>query len=160
YASYASKPPLNTLDPAALRAYVDHAFRERGDGTLQLKCRPEIESQIYAVGPENGAWNLLHAVDATVTVASGAATNAMLPELGGDVLRLRGDDRERVEDVGRDELAHLDPLALLRERVELRLQVAPAVQVEHAAVRGRGAVERDLLLHRGLGRLHLLVVRS
>ena len=55
------------------------------------------------------------------------------------------DDGERVEDLVVDEVAHLDPLALLRQLVELVLQVAPAVELEHAAVRGRRAVERDLL---------------
>ena len=50
-------------------------------------------------------------------------------------------------------VAHLLPLALLRQRVELVLQAAPAVQLEHGAVGGRRAVEGDLLAGAGGGRL-------
>ena len=57
-------------------------------------------------------------------------------------------------------VAHLHPLALLRERVELVLQVAPAVQLEHGAVRRRRAVERDLLLRARSRGLELLLVRA
>jgi pimeloyl-ACP methyl ester carboxylesterase len=86
YAVFASKPPLNALDPATLRAYVDHALRDRGDGVLELVCRPDVEAQIYAMGPDNGAWSILGDVPAPVAVASGAATNAMLPALVGEVV--------------------------------------------------------------------------
>ena len=41
--SYASKPPLNALAPAALAAYVDYGLRERPDGTVELKCRPRTK---------------------------------------------------------------------------------------------------------------------
>src|SRR5438876_7429149 len=62
-----------------------------------------------------------------------------------DLLGLAG-HRERAEDLVVDELPHLLPLALLREPVEVTLEVAPAVQLEDAPVRGRRPVERDLLL--------------
>ena len=65
-------------------------------------------------------------------------------QLGRDLLGL-AHDGERVEDLVVDEVAHLHPLALLGEGVQLVLQVAPAVEVEHASVRRRRAVERDLL---------------
>ncbi len=106
YAAYSSKPPLDALDPATLRAYVDHALRDRGDGVLQLKCRPEIESQIYAMGPDNGAWSILGDVDVPVTVASGAATNAMLPAMVADVVARLGHARHELWD-GR---GHFGPL--------------------------------------------------
>src|SRR5687768_11392048 len=78
-----------------------------------------------------------------------------LRQLRCDLLGL-ADDGEGVQDVVVDERAHLLPLALLREPVELGLQVAPAVVVQHAAVRGRRSVERDLLACAGSGLLHLL----
>src|SRR5262249_21741666 len=43
YEAYASKPPLNVMTPRSLRAYVDYGLRERGDGTFELKCRPDVE---------------------------------------------------------------------------------------------------------------------
>jgi pimeloyl-ACP methyl ester carboxylesterase len=46
-ANYASKPPLNALDPDALTAYVEYGFVEQPDGTVALACRPEDESQTF-----------------------------------------------------------------------------------------------------------------
>jgi pimeloyl-ACP methyl ester carboxylesterase len=45
YEAYASKPPLNVMTPESLHAYVDYGLRDRGDGTFELKCRPEVEAQ-------------------------------------------------------------------------------------------------------------------
>src|SRR5918994_5456405 len=78
-------------------------------------------------------------------------------ELRRDLLGLAA-HRERPEDLVVDELAHLHPLALLRQTVEVALEVPPAVQLEHAAVRGRRSVERDLLFRAAAGRLVLLLV--
>ncbi len=50
YANFASKPPLSILDPEALRAYVEHGFADEPDGTVELKCRPEVESEVYRMG--------------------------------------------------------------------------------------------------------------
>ena len=43
--TYSSKPPLNAMTPESLRAYVEYGLRDRGDGVLELKCRPEVESR-------------------------------------------------------------------------------------------------------------------
>ena len=40
YDNYASKPPLSVLDPAALRAYVDHGFADQPDGTVRSSADP------------------------------------------------------------------------------------------------------------------------
>src|SRR5688572_32853310 len=82
-----------------------------------------------------------------------------LREVRSDLLGL-ADDGKRVEDVVVDERAHLLPLALLRQPVQLRLQVAPAVVLEDAAVGRRRAVERDLLPCAGSRLLHLLLGRA
>lgn len=48
YDNFATKPPLDTLAPAALRAYVDHGLRETGDGTtVELKCTPDVEARVF-----------------------------------------------------------------------------------------------------------------
>src|SRR5690349_2662203 len=58
-----------------------------------------------------------------------------------DLLGLAG-HRKRAEDLVVDELPHPLPFALLRQPVEVTLEVAPAVQLEDAPVRGRRPVER------------------
>ena len=44
---YASKPPMNTWHPACLDAYVNHAFADRPDGGVTLKCQGPIEAEVY-----------------------------------------------------------------------------------------------------------------
>ncbi|HEX8803512.1 MAG TPA: alpha/beta hydrolase [Acidimicrobiales bacterium] len=70
-ANYAAKPPLGTFDPAALRAYVDHGFRDvPGDG-VELKCAPEVEARVFEGGRDTGAFARLGEVRCPVTVAAG-----------------------------------------------------------------------------------------
>jgi pimeloyl-ACP methyl ester carboxylesterase len=49
-ATYARKPPMSSFDAGALAAYVDYGFAPcRGDdGSVELKCRPEVEARIIA----------------------------------------------------------------------------------------------------------------
>ena len=55
-ASYASRPPMNALEPAALDAYVRYGFRDRADGQVELACAPEIEAAWFeAAGQPDGA---------------------------------------------------------------------------------------------------------
>lgn len=72
YANFAAKPPFNGLHPDALRAYVDHGFRAQPDGTVTLKCLPAVESEVYRMGSQHGAFERLGEVQPPVTVASGA----------------------------------------------------------------------------------------
>ena len=44
---YASRPPLSTLDPEALAAYVEHGFVDLDDGTVRLACRAEHEARTF-----------------------------------------------------------------------------------------------------------------
>jgi pimeloyl-ACP methyl ester carboxylesterase len=71
FENFSAKPPFSALDPAALRAYVDHGFRDEPDGSVRLKCEPEHESQVYRMGPRHDAFEHLHAVACPVTVARG-----------------------------------------------------------------------------------------
>lgn len=71
YENYASKPPLDDLDPAALRAYVDHGFVDLDDGTVRLKCRGADEAAVYANSTGHTAFDHLHEVGCPVTVAAG-----------------------------------------------------------------------------------------
>jgi pimeloyl-ACP methyl ester carboxylesterase len=85
-ASYSSKPPLDTLTPEALRAYVDYGLRERPDGTVELKCRPEHEATIYMMGASLGLFPDLGKVDVPVLVASGETTTSITPELAQTIV--------------------------------------------------------------------------
>jgi pimeloyl-ACP methyl ester carboxylesterase len=74
YENFATKPPLSVLHPDALRAYVDHGFRRQA-GTVTLKCRPEVEAEVYTMGPRHGAFERLAEVQCPVTVACGDTTD-------------------------------------------------------------------------------------
>jgi pimeloyl-ACP methyl ester carboxylesterase len=81
-ASYAARPPLDVLDPAALRAYVDYGLRDRPDGQVELKCAPEDEATMYAMGIANGVYQRLGDVRCPTLVVSGERTDAITPQLG------------------------------------------------------------------------------
>jgi pimeloyl-ACP methyl ester carboxylesterase len=85
FAAYASKPPLDVLTPEALHAYVDDGLRDRGDGVFELKCRPEVEGRIYAMGPSNGGWDALSRIQAQVLVACGESSRDIDPEFGARI---------------------------------------------------------------------------
>ena len=72
YDNYHGKPPFSVLHPDALRAYVDFGFSLQTDGTVRLKCRPEVEAEVFTMGGRNGAWDHLAEVTCPVTVAVGA----------------------------------------------------------------------------------------
>jgi pimeloyl-ACP methyl ester carboxylesterase len=76
YANFAAKPPLGSLDPAALRAYVDHGLRPRhgadGDHAVELKCAPEVEALVFENGlrAAGATFDRLAEVRIPVTVAA------------------------------------------------------------------------------------------
>jgi pimeloyl-ACP methyl ester carboxylesterase len=80
-ASYGSKPPLNALTPAALEAYVEYGMRDRPDGTVELKCRPEDEAQMYMMGASLGLYPHLGEVTCPVLVACGEDTQSITPDM-------------------------------------------------------------------------------
>ena len=73
FENYASKPPLNELREDALRAYVEHGFRERDDGTVELKCAPADEAETFTFGATSGAFERLGDEGGPVTIARGVA---------------------------------------------------------------------------------------
>lgn len=79
FASYSSRSPLDVLHPDALRAYVDHGFRDRSDGTVELKCHPEHEASVFTMGIANGIYALLATIETPVLVTCGAETDAITP---------------------------------------------------------------------------------
>jgi pimeloyl-ACP methyl ester carboxylesterase len=71
--NYAHKPPLDALAPAALEAYVRHGFSEQADGSVVLRCRPEVEAATFEMGGRHDAWDHLPRVRCPVTVVRGRA---------------------------------------------------------------------------------------
>jgi pimeloyl-ACP methyl ester carboxylesterase len=70
YDNYASKPPMNSFTPEALRAYVDHGFAPDPEG-VRLKCAPEFEAATFELGAQQNTWELLADIDVPVTVIGG-----------------------------------------------------------------------------------------
>jgi pimeloyl-ACP methyl ester carboxylesterase len=83
--AYASKPPLDVMTPASMRAYVEYGLRDRGDGVLELKCAPEIEARTYAMGPNHGAYAHLGKVEAEVLVVVGEKSTSVDAVLGAGI---------------------------------------------------------------------------
>lgn len=77
YQNYASKPPLDALDPRALWAYVDHGFADLDDGSVRLKCRGEHEAAVYSMSAGHDAFDHLERVRCPVTVAAGALSDGI-----------------------------------------------------------------------------------
>jgi pimeloyl-ACP methyl ester carboxylesterase len=81
YAAYSSKPPLDVMTEESLHAYVDYGLRDRGDGVFELKCRPEVEAQVYTMGPNHGAFARLDEVQPPALVVCGEHTQSIPPDL-------------------------------------------------------------------------------
>jgi pimeloyl-ACP methyl ester carboxylesterase len=80
-ANFSSRPPFNRLDPAVLAAYVDNGFEPDPAGGIQLRCRREDEAQVYAQFFSHDAYARLGRVRCPVTLACGAETDAIGPDL-------------------------------------------------------------------------------
>lgn len=103
---YGSKPPLDTLSPESLRAYVDHGFEDTDDGGVRLKCRPEDEATVYEMATAHDAYARLPEITCPVMVACGSRTEGCTPERAtAHADRLRGGCSEVVDGVG-----HFGPL--------------------------------------------------
>ncbi len=45
---YASRPPLDVLDPETLAAYVECGFVDDPSGGVRLACEPDVEARVFA----------------------------------------------------------------------------------------------------------------
>lgn len=105
YDNYAAKPPLNTLTPEALRAYVEFGLARDGDG-YRLKCDPATEAAIFETGLTNGVFAGLGTVQCPVTLAHGTAPSSFGPV----VIAAQADALASAETVCFDGLGHFGPL--------------------------------------------------
>jgi len=82
---YASRPPLNGLQAAALYAYVEHGFREEADGTASLKCLPADEGATFAATGK-ATVDLVAKVQTPVVVAVGKDEGSWSPSMFGPAI--------------------------------------------------------------------------
>lgn len=78
---YGARPPLSTLHPAALRAYVDHGLEEVVGGGVRLKCNPEHEARVYEMATAHDCFARLPWVRCPVTLVRGGRSEAYHPQL-------------------------------------------------------------------------------
>ena len=72
-ANFSAKLPYSLFAPEALEAYVRHGFARTGVGRgVEIRCPPEVEAQLYLMGPRHRAWNTLRQVECPVTLMCGA----------------------------------------------------------------------------------------
>ena len=70
--SYGSRPPMNTLAPEALAAYIAWGTIDRPDGQVELACPPAVEAAIFAGRDSvHAAFDHLPALTASVAVLAG-----------------------------------------------------------------------------------------
>jgi len=72
FANYAGKPPFDVLDPDGLAAYVEHGFEQAPDGSVTLRCRPEVEAATFENGPRHHTFDRLGEITTPTTVARGS----------------------------------------------------------------------------------------
>jgi pimeloyl-ACP methyl ester carboxylesterase len=70
--NFAAKPPLSQFTPAALDAYVRHGFSQTGDGSVELKCSPELEATTFEMSRSQQTWEWLPDITVPVLVVCGA----------------------------------------------------------------------------------------
>lgn len=68
---FGARPPLGSLRPDVLEAYVRHGFRPTDDGTITLKADREHEALTYEMAADHHAYEHLATVDCPVLVAHG-----------------------------------------------------------------------------------------
>jgi pimeloyl-ACP methyl ester carboxylesterase len=78
-ASYSSRPPLDALEDAALRAYLRYGTIDQPDGSVSLACAPEVEAGYYeraaTIEGGVGAAGVLGKLAGRVTVVCGLTSS-------------------------------------------------------------------------------------
>lgn len=73
--NYRGKGGFATWTEEALEAYVDGGLRALPDGTLELKCRPDREAEVFAASLTHGAFDRLGELSCPVRIIAGEVTD-------------------------------------------------------------------------------------
>ena len=65
---YVSRPPFSAVNHDALRSYVDYGFSDHEEGGVVLKCRGEIEAQVFE-SSATGLFDNLPSIATTTRIA-------------------------------------------------------------------------------------------
>jgi len=106
YENFSSKPPLESLDAKALRAYVECGFAPDPGGGVRLRCPPFVEAAIYRQGLVHDGFSRLPQVGCPVTVGRGDRSTALEPGVVPTQVDALPDGRL----VDFSELGHFGPL--------------------------------------------------
>jgi pimeloyl-ACP methyl ester carboxylesterase len=106
YDNFSAKPPLSSLHPDALRAYVVHGFATSANATVRLKCRGDEEAEIYRMSTVHRTFERLNEVTCPVVVAHGSRSASAAAAFAEPVARQLG--RGCIEAF--PELGHFGPL--------------------------------------------------
>jgi pimeloyl-ACP methyl ester carboxylesterase len=75
--AWIGKPMFAQWQPRAFELYLQEGFRDRPDGAVELKCRPDVEATIFANSGDLDIYAAAPAIDVPVLLAR--AANGMLP---------------------------------------------------------------------------------
>jgi len=70
-ANYRAKPPLDQLHPDALEAYVRGGFAPQPDGSILLRCRPEVEAEVFRFAGSSGGWASAVGLEVPTAIVAG-----------------------------------------------------------------------------------------
>jgi pimeloyl-ACP methyl ester carboxylesterase len=79
-ASFAARPPFDRWRGDFLEAYVEGGTRDRGDGTVELKCPGEIEARVYEGGVRSSSLEYLPRMNVPTLLVSGGDSLTLPPE--------------------------------------------------------------------------------
>jgi len=105
-ARFASRPPLDALDPEVLDHYVIDGFRDHADGTVHLRCEPENEGRIFDAGVASAVVDGLRGITCPVILGRGSRSTGLSAE-GVELARERLGDASIVTIGG---VGHFGPL--------------------------------------------------
>jgi pimeloyl-ACP methyl ester carboxylesterase len=84
-AAWQDKVLFKAWDPRAFDIYLAEGLRDRSDGTVELKCRPDVEATIFATSGDLDIFALAPCIDAPVLLVR--AGRGSLPAQAFDHLR-------------------------------------------------------------------------
>ena len=121
--NFSAKPPLDSLHPQALRAYVEHGFAATRDGSRTLKLSGPEEAEVYRMSLRHETFGRLSEVACPVTVARGRRADGGAAQIAEEVVSALPDGRLQAWD-GRGHFGPLEDPAGIGRAVEGALLAA------------------------------------